>query len=92
MQTCSVCGRELTLIESFKCDFCKQTLCTEHRLAENHICPKAPKRTPIGHWKAKPEFDDYVVESKVLGVTRVKSKKKEPTLSEKVKLFFRKKG
>jgi hypothetical protein len=96
MVLCALCGNKLTQIESFKCDFCEQIFCSEHRLVENHNCVNAPNRTPLGYWKAKPEFDDYVVESKMLGITKVKSKKKQKlekkqkTLTEKLKHIFKK--
>ena len=44
---CSYCGKEIYL--PFKCPYCGQYFCAEHRLPENHACPeiwraKAPKR------------------------------------------------
>ena len=47
---CSYCGKEIYL--PFKCPYCGQYFCAEHRLPENHACPeiwraKAPKREVI---------------------------------------------
>lgn len=91
MKVCTVCGKNLLMYEAFECDFCHLIFCAEHRLAENHNCNSAPKRTPLGHWKAKPDFDDYVIESKVLGITKVKPKEKKLSFKEKFKRFFKKK-
>lgn len=33
---CSACGKEVTL--PFKCKYCGQLFCDEHRLPENHSC------------------------------------------------------
>ena len=33
---CSACGKETTL--PFKCKYCGQLFCDEHRLPENHAC------------------------------------------------------
>jgi len=35
--TCAFCKREVVL--PFKCNYCGQTFCDEHRLPENHLCP-----------------------------------------------------
>lgn len=53
MPKCEHCGAEVTL--PFQCTFCRGYFCIEHRLPENHDCPDAPVRTPLGHWKAKLE-------------------------------------
>lgn len=46
---CHYCNKEVAL--PFKCPFCNQYHCTEHRLPENHKCPeywraKAPREQP----------------------------------------------
>ena len=51
MSKCDFCGKEVVL--PFECKFCGDKFCIEHRLPENHSCPQAPPRTPLGHWKAK---------------------------------------
>lgn len=51
MSECDFCGKEVTL--PFKCPFCTGRFCDEHRLPENHECLNAPRRSPLGHWKAK---------------------------------------
>jgi predicted nucleic acid binding AN1-type Zn finger protein len=51
MGKCELCGKEADL--PFQCSFCQKSFCIEHRLPENHQCPKAPQRTPLGPWKAK---------------------------------------
>jgi Zn-dependent protease len=40
---CQYCNKEVAL--PFKCPFCNQFHCSEHRLPENHKCPE--------HWRAK---------------------------------------
>jgi len=51
MAKCQLCGKEVLL--PFQCSFCEGYFCLEHRLPENHSCPQAPARTPLGHWKAE---------------------------------------
>jgi len=82
---CKSCGKELTTIESFKCDFCQELFGMEHRLAESHNCPQAPERTPLGYWKAKPQFDDYVKQTQVLGVTTIKKQNRKKPLMKRLK-------
>jgi Zn-dependent protease len=46
---CHYCDNDVIL--PFKCSFCRQQFCTEHRLPENHDCPeywqtKIPRREP----------------------------------------------
>ncbi len=43
---CHDCGKEIAL--PFKCPYCEQYFCIEHRLPENHLCPLSPKREPLG--------------------------------------------
>ncbi len=38
MPECAYCGKKISL--PFKCKFCGQEFCMEHRLPENHDCPK----------------------------------------------------
>jgi len=53
---CQLCGVEVYM--PFKCNYCGQTFCGEHRLPENHNCPeywrvKVPKEQPpakSGSW------------------------------------------
>lgn len=51
MPKCEHCGAEVIL--PFECNFCGGKFCIEHRLPENHNCPGAPARTPLGPWKSK---------------------------------------
>jgi len=51
MPKCEYCGKEVEL--PFKCNFCGNYFCLEHRLPENHNCPDAPPRTPLGSYKTK---------------------------------------
>ncbi|RLF60354.1 MAG: hypothetical protein DRN25_02905 [Thermoplasmata archaeon] len=37
MVKCSYCGKEAAL--PFKCKFCGEYFCADHRLPENHECP-----------------------------------------------------
>jgi hypothetical protein len=88
LKKCAVCGKELLEFESFKCDFCKAVFCKNHRLAENHNCPKMPQRSPLGNWKAKPDFNDYVTQTTMLGITKISNKKKKESLKDRLKKFF----
>ena len=51
MPKCEYCGKEVLL--PFRCHFCGGYFCLEHRLPENHNCPKAPPRTPLGSYQIK---------------------------------------
>lgn len=51
MPQCDFCGKEVLL--PFECKFCGGNFCVEHRLPENHSCPHASPRTPLGQWEAK---------------------------------------
>ena len=51
MPKCKYCGTEVEL--PFECKFCKGYFCIEHRLPENHNCPNAPPRTPLGSYQTK---------------------------------------
>jgi hypothetical protein len=64
MGECDVCEKKIDL--PFECAFCGGHFCLAHRLAENHSCPDAPSRTPLGYWK-----DKYIV-PEVVGIPEVK--------------------
>jgi len=51
MPNCEHCGKEVEL--PFRCKFCGHYFCLEHRLPENHNCPNAPPRTPLGSYQTK---------------------------------------
>jgi len=51
MQKCEYCGKEVEL--PFECNFCGHYFCIEHKLPENHNCPDAPLRTPLGSYQTK---------------------------------------
>jgi hypothetical protein len=51
MPKCEQCGTEVEL--PFECNFCRGHFCIEHRLPENHDCPNAPIRTPLGSYQSK---------------------------------------
>ncbi|NIP67409.1 hypothetical protein GWN63_05050, partial [Candidatus Bathyarchaeota archaeon] len=40
---CEYCGKDVIL--PFRCPYCEQSFCPEHRLPENHSCPE--------HWRAR---------------------------------------
>jgi hypothetical protein len=40
MTHCQLCKRETDTI--FKCSYCGQNFCPDHRLPENHRCPSMP--------------------------------------------------
>lgn len=51
MSRCEFCDKDVML--PFTCPFCAGKFCMEHRLPENHSCPNAPARTPLGRLEAK---------------------------------------
>jgi hypothetical protein len=48
---CEYCGVEVNL--PFQCNYCEKYFCEAHRLLENHSCPNAPPRTPLGSYQSK---------------------------------------
>jgi AN1-like Zinc finger len=48
---CEFCGAEVEL--PFECSYCGKHFCEAHRLVENHNCPNAPPRTPLGSFQSK---------------------------------------
>jgi len=48
---CEYCGIEVEL--PFQCNYCGKFFCEVHRLLENHDCPNAPPRTPLGSHQTK---------------------------------------
>jgi hypothetical protein len=48
---CEYCGVEVEL--PFQCNYCGKYFCETHRLLENHNCPYAPARTPLGSYQTK---------------------------------------
>jgi uncharacterized protein YkwD len=44
MVRCEVCGKQTDL--PFRCNYCGELLCSEHRLPENHECPNLPNEAP----------------------------------------------
>ncbi|MFQ5975505.1 MAG: AN1-type zinc finger domain-containing protein [Candidatus Hydrothermarchaeales archaeon] len=82
MASCIVCGKKELL--PFKCKFCGNIFCSEHRLPENHQCVglemyKEESRTKPGKWVYEP-FQDRVEE--------VERRRKEPII-EKIERFLR---
>lgn len=51
MSKCEFCGAEVEF--PFECSYCGKHFCKAHRLLENHNCPNAPPRTPLGSFQAK---------------------------------------
>ena len=51
MPKCEYCGVEVEF--PFKCNYCEKYFCEAHRLLENHNCPNAPPRTPLGSYQSK---------------------------------------
>ena len=39
-KTCHACGGTLAWPGTYRCRYCKNTYCADHRVAENHDCPK----------------------------------------------------
>jgi len=45
MTKCTICGKQEYMM--YRCNYCLQYFCSKHRLPENHLCPRLPKRA----WK-----------------------------------------
>ncbi|MFT4893198.1 MAG: membrane associated rhomboid family serine protease [Candidatus Nanohaloarchaea archaeon] len=58
MAECSECGRESM---SFKCKYCGEKFCSEHRLPEKHNCPKMDEKIE----EEKEETEKWFKEEKV---------------------------
>lgn len=58
MAKCEFCGVEVEL--PFQCNYCGKRLCESHRLLENHDCPNAPERTPLGSHQTKVALATFV--------------------------------
>ncbi|MGQ9787754.1 MAG: rhomboid family intramembrane serine protease [Candidatus Hadarchaeaceae archaeon] len=54
MGLCDKCGRDVAL--PFKCSYCGGNYCTDHRLPENHSCPRKKETEKIGP-QPQPEAD-----------------------------------
>ena len=81
MSTCTICGKKELM--PFKCKFCGNTYCSEHRLPENHGCIgleiyKEESRTKPDKWIYEP-FQERA---------EVKKPRKE-TIIEKIERFIK---
>jgi hypothetical protein len=56
MPKCEHCGVEVEF--PFQCNYCGKYFCEAHRLLENHNCPNAPPRTPLGSYQTKQMLAD----------------------------------
>lgn len=74
MTKCEYCGKEV--LYPFKCSFCEGYFCVKHRLPENHDCPNAPARTPLGPWYAKKTQKPKAEEIKALIPKQTKPEKR----------------
>ena len=54
---CEYCGAEIEL--PFQCNYCGKHFCEKHRLIENHDCPDAPPRTPLGSYQTKVSLANF---------------------------------
>jgi hypothetical protein len=54
---CEYCGAEIEL--PFQCNYCGKHFCEKHRLIENHDCPDAPARTPLGSYQTKVSLANF---------------------------------
>jgi len=54
---CQHCEQDVAL--PFKCPFCSQYFCSEHRLPENHACPEYWKAKAVVRKEAPPEQKPY---------------------------------
>ena len=66
MPKCEFCEVEVDF--PFQCNYCGKYFCEAHRLLENHNCPNAPPRTPLGSYRTKVALTT---------ITEKKEKKKE---------------
>jgi len=76
MPKCERCQKEVEL--PFKCNFCGHYFCLEHRLPENHNCPNAPPRTPLGSYQTKQMLAESA-RKREMEVTNVSEYKKTET-------------
>jgi hypothetical protein len=76
MPKCEQCQKEVEL--PFKCNFCGHYFCLEHRLPENHNCPNAPPRTPLGSYQTKQMLAESA-RKREIAVTNVSEYKKTET-------------
>jgi len=80
MSICTICGKKELM--PFKCKFCGNTYCSEHRLPENHGCSgleiyKEESKTKPDKWIYEP-FQER---------TKVKKPRKE-SIIEKIERFL----
>ena len=81
MTSCAVCGKQERM--PFKCKFCGNTYCSEHRLPENHDC--VGLEIYREEWKNKP--DKWVYEPfQTKAETKIERKK---TIFEKMEKFLK---
>lgn len=59
---CQVCSIDAEI--PFRCSFCEGLFCEEHKLPENHNCPREPPRVPLGSWESKQRLIDKPPEQK----------------------------
>lgn len=75
---CQLCKRDVVL--PFRCNYCGQLFCDDHRLPEQHLCPNLPKRG----WKQKPT--KYVAQRKYK--KRSQYKRTKPIKSNRSLLYL----
>ncbi|MDA4130728.1 MAG: rhomboid family intramembrane serine protease [Thaumarchaeota archaeon] len=58
LKKCSYCSKPLVGEDAyyFKCRYCEQDFCYEHRLPENHLCKSSPLRRNIPNSTASPYY------------------------------------
>jgi predicted nucleic acid binding AN1-type Zn finger protein len=39
---CAYCNRKVAYPDYFKCRYCDEVVCSDHRVPESHKCPKRP--------------------------------------------------
>ncbi|NLE05516.1 MAG: hypothetical protein GX638_12045 [Crenarchaeota archaeon] len=54
MDKCMQCGEEVLF--PFRCNYCQNNFCPQHRLPESHNCPNLPKKEPLGGSQMKKEI------------------------------------
>jgi hypothetical protein len=54
MNKCAECNEEVLL--PYRCSYCQNYFCLQHRLPESHNCPNLPIRGPLGSSQVRREI------------------------------------
>ena len=77
MDKCVQCGEEVLL--PFRCNYCQNYYCLQHRLPESHNCANLPKKAPLGSSQTKKEIAAAQAEQKQQPQNPASAKRELPT-------------